>query len=239
MFKDVPRRSGVRGFFNLQQKIHTLHHFFNFSIIQNMTAAQAKPLKGSSGVSRKKSSREQKIEALKYVKFQCTHKRHIVETFVNRTWGVGNFVPILVQYDVIKKVKDENYYEWLTSESIPTVIDSIWTVHGRTHNRPLVYHDMLPTNGGRHAHKTSPLVDVDALGQSTSHDHIFGIRDEVPPKTNAELITKYGGTLPVKENNKTIAASIITDALWDCNQYGIVEVGKYIAEKLHIAGYLK
>jgi hypothetical protein len=205
-----------------------------------MTAAPAKLPKGSTGVSRKKSSREQKIEALKYVKSQCMHKRHITETFIVRTWGVGNFIPILVEYGVIKKVKDEDYHEWLTDESIPGVVDTIWQVHGRTHNRPLVYHDMLPTNGGRIGHTRSPLVDAEA---PTTIHKVLKLIDEIPAqKINEDLIAKYGGTVP-KPAPAVVPLeaikSFITDCIWDCDRFGIVERGSYIAERLQQAGYLK
>jgi len=203
-----------------------------------------KEKKVSNMVPRKKATREQRVEAVMFIKAMCEKGNKPNQSAILKVWGTGGMVQKLTQIKVLRYNKAANQYDWISKESPSTIVDKNWHAHGHKPNRgpvadkylKLIYPDRYPS--GRKAAEAT-TVDWPPIEEKKDSN---GAQSTFIPGINAEgvvendLITKYGGSI----NNGPVLprALFIDNCIQDCIQYKIIEKGAYIDEKLIRAGYL-
>lgn len=175
-----------------------------------MTAAVAK--KHEPAYTRRVSTRKEKVDTVTYIQNSCQKGTSVTDSQIFKKFHVARAVHLMLKKKYIRAGAEPKTYVWNTNLDVDHIVDKLWTLHGHTKPAEKV--------------TISKVYEMEPLKQE---DYAI---DE-------DLVTKYGGKLPVKEEPQQALYAFIDECIGDCAEYDIVEKGKYIAAKLMKAGYLK
>jgi hypothetical protein len=164
--------------------------------------------KPKTDITRKVSTRAQKIAAVEEVRYSCEHKLFIRSAYLKNKYGVHQVIPILLDNSIIAENGTEHKYKWISSMPIPEIVDSIWKLHGKEDVKKQTVPVPVPP-------KAEPVV----TGIRVMEDNI--------PKIDLAAALKHG-----QENTHRRLQEEITTCLDMCKEYGITNVAKYIADVL-------
>jgi hypothetical protein len=109
---------------------------------------------------RPKSTRKQKIDAIKYIRSVCEDGLKVRDSHIREKFQVANSINILLREKIIEKIENEDCkYIWKSSAAPETIVDAIWTVHGPEKNEPFFIHP-IPQPQVQESVKTPQIVSI-------------------------------------------------------------------------------